>query len=172
MVTKQDYDEKDEKGRQQDEKDEKGRQQDEKELQKQEEKSAEEKWQRDRLGALVWASILIWAGVVLLASNLGAFDLLSDIVDSLPFWQPFNIEVVTVEAWTVFWLGAALILLFEAVVRLLVPAYRRSITGTLIVAVVFIGLGLGNWNCVWPLVLIAIGVSILLRNVSGSSKGE
>lgn len=171
-MTKQDSDEKNEKGRQQNEKDEKGRQQEEKDLEKQQEKSAEEKWERDRLGALVWASILIWAGVVLLASNLDAFDLLSDIVNRLPFWEPFDVEIVTVEAWTVFWLGAALILLAEAAIRLLMPAYRRSITGTLIVAVIFIGLGLGNWNCIWPLVLIAIGVSILFRSVSGTRKGE
>ena len=34
---------------------------DEKELRKHEEKSVEEKWQRDRLGSIVWALILIWA---------------------------------------------------------------------------------------------------------------
>ena len=45
---------------------------DEKDLNKHEEKSVEEKWQRDRLGAVVWALILIWAGFVLLASNVPA----------------------------------------------------------------------------------------------------
>ena len=59
---------------------------DEKDLQKQEEKSVEEKWSRDPLGALTWAAILIWAGVVLLAANFGAFDLITEIVEALLRW--------------------------------------------------------------------------------------
>ena len=47
---------------------------DEKERSKQEEKTAEEKWQRDPLGATIWALVLIWAGVVLLAENLGLLE--------------------------------------------------------------------------------------------------
>jgi hypothetical protein len=53
----------------------------EKEMQKQEEKSAEEKtayeksyeekYRRDPLGTLIWAIILIWAGLVWLANNFG-----------------------------------------------------------------------------------------------------
>jgi len=146
----------------------------ERELSKQEEKSAEEKWERDPLGALVWALILIWAGVVLLAGNLGAFDLMSEFVQRLPFVDgtqfPFEIEFLTVEAWRVFWLGAAAILLLEVAVRLLVPAYRRSVVGTLILIGVFLGLAIGNWNCIWPLILIGIGLSIILRGFQRSGK--
>lgn len=149
---------------------------DEKELGKQEEKSVEEKWERDPLGALVWALILIWAGVVLLAGNLGAFDLMSEFAERLPFGGadlPFEIEFFPVEAWSVFWLGCAVILLLEVAVRLLVPAYRRSVVGTLILIGVFIGLGLGTWNCVWPLILIGIGLSIILRSFQrNGKKGE
>jgi len=146
--------------------------QDEKDLRKRNEKDEtevgkrEEKWERDPLGALVWASILIWAGVVLLAGNLGAFDLISEFVERLPFGGadlPFESTFFPVESWTVFWLGAAAILFLEVIIRLLVPQYRRSVTGTLILAVVFLGLALGRWECVGPLILIAIGVSILLR---------
>jgi len=36
-----------------------------------EEKSWDEKYRRDPLSAIVWAVILIWVGVVLLADNLG-----------------------------------------------------------------------------------------------------
>ena len=143
------------------------------ELSKQEEKSAEEKWERDPLGALVWALILIWAGVVLLAGNLGAFDLMSDFARRLPgdgVNLPFDIEFFPVEAWSVFWLGAAAILLLEVAIRLLVPQYRRSLVGTLILIGVFVGLGLGTWNCVWPLVLIGIGLSIILRQFQRSNK--
>ncbi len=165
-MSKQDFDEKDAGKR--DEKDEK-------ELNKREEKSVEEKWERDPLGALVWASILIWAGVVLLAANLGAFDLITTLVERLPFGAatfPFESTFLPVEAWTVFWLGAAAILLLEAVVRLLIPQYRRPITGTLILSVVFLGLALGRWECTGPLILIAIGVSILLRQFRGKDGKE
>ena len=63
-------------------------------------------------------------------------------------------------------MGAGVIVLLEVVVRLLIPEYRRPVTGTLIFAVILIGLGLGNLtNCgvVWPFILIVIGLSILLR---------
>ena len=152
------------------------REKDEKELSKQEEKAVEEKWERDPLGALVLALILIWGGVVLLAGNLGAFDLMSDFAQRLPFVGaedlPFTVEFFPVEAWRVFWLGAAAILLLEVAVRLLVPAYRRSVVGTLILIGVFLGLGLGNWNCVWPLILIGIGLSIILRGFQRNGKKE
>jgi hypothetical protein len=150
---------------------------DEKEHGKQDEKTVEEKWERDPLGALVWALILIWAGVVLLAGNMGAFDLMSEFAERLPFGGgadlPFQIEFFPVEAWSVFWLGAAAILLLEVIIRLLVPAYRKSVVGTLILIGVFIGLALGTWNCVWPLILIGIGLSIILRGFQrNGKKGE
>jgi len=147
----------------------------ENELSKREEKSVEEKWERDPLGALVWALILIWAGVVLLAGNLGAFDLMSEFARRLPgdgVNLPFNIEFFPVEAWSVFWLGAAAILLLEVAVRLLIPQYRKSVVGPLILIGVFIGLGLGTWNCVWPLILIGIGLSIIFRGFQRNNKGE
>ena len=148
---------------------------DEKDVSKREEKSVEEKWERDPLGALVWASILIWAGVVLLAGNLGAFDLISDFMARLPFGLedlPFEVGFFPVEGWTVFWLGAAAILLIEVAIRLLVPEYRRSVTGTLILVVVFLSLALGRWECFGPLILIAIGVSILLRSFRSKNGKE
>ncbi|UCG23464.1 MAG: hypothetical protein JSW55_15130, partial [Chloroflexota bacterium] len=150
---------------------------DEQELSKQEEKSVEEKWDRDPLGALVWALILIWAGVVLLAGNLGAFDLMSEFAERLPFGGgadlPVEIDFFPVEAWSVFWIGAAAILLLEVAIRVLVPAYRKSVVGTLILAGVFAGLGLGTWSCVLPLILIGIGLSIILRNFQrNGKKGE
>lgn len=151
-MSKRDFDEID--GGKRDEKDEK-------ELSKQ-----EEKWERDRLGTLTWAAILIWAGVVMLAANLGAFDLMSAFTERLPLGLgdfPFEVGFFPIEAWSVFWLGAAAILLIQVVARLLIPEYRRPVTGTLILAIIFLGLGIGQWQCVWPIILIAIGVGILLR---------
>lgn len=154
-MSKQDYDEK---------RDEK----EEKELRKQQEKSVDEKWRRDPLGSIVWASIFIWAGVVLLAANLDAFDLLTDLFERLPFDigdLPFRISIIPLEGWAVFWVGAASILFIEVIVRLLVPEYRRPILGTLVLSIVFLGIGLGTWACVLPLILIGVGVSLLFRNL-------
>ena len=143
--------------------DEKG----EKELDKRDEKSVPEKYTRDPLSALVWASILIWAGVVLLFSNFGAFEALSDFIADLPVrdWAIGGGEgrYIDLGGWNVFFVGAALILFLEVAVRLLVPSYRRSVSGTLILGFVFLGFGLGNWTCVWALGLIALGISILVR---------
>ena len=142
----------------------------EKELQKRDEKSAEEKsadektyeekYRRDPLGTLVWAVILIWAGVVWLANNFGFLDRMRGRLADLPVDLPFGAEV-----WTIFFAGAGVILLIEVVIRLVVPEYRRPIMGTVILAIVFFGLALGSWNLIWPLILIVAGASILLRGI-------
>jgi hypothetical protein len=141
------------------EKDEK----DEKEVDKHEEKSAEEKWRRDPLGSITWAVILIWAGLVLLADNLGRLPAFN-----LPFSQVFPDRFIWLNsrAWPVILIGAGLIMLIEVALRLLVPALRRHIGGNLVLAAILLGAGLGNfygWNLVWPFVLIAIGLGSLLR---------
>ena len=61
---------------------------DEKDVQKQEEKGSEEKsweekWRRDPLGSIVGAAFLMWAGVVLLASNLGYLDTFTELLAGL-----------------------------------------------------------------------------------------
>jgi uncharacterized membrane protein len=129
---------------------EKHEKEEEKEAEKaeKEEKSWDEKWQRDPLGSLVWAIILIWAGLVLLASNLGLLA-----------------RYEKVDAWGFVFIGAGVIILLEVVVRLLVPQYRRPVTGSVIFAVILLAIGLGSllgWGLVWPLALIAVGVAIVL----------
>lgn len=147
--------------------DEKRDEKEEKDRGRRQEKSFDEKGTRDPLASLVWASILIWAGVVLLFSSLGAFDALSEFLRELPFqdWAIGGREgrYIDLGAWNVFFVGAAIILFVEVAVRLLVPAYRRSVSGTLILGFVFLGIGLGNWTCIWAFGLIALGVSILVR---------
>ncbi|MBN2550230.1 MAG: hypothetical protein JXB15_13790 [Anaerolineales bacterium] len=141
---------------------------DEKDLEKRdekEEKTTDEKWRNDPLSAVVWALILIWAGLVFMASNLGWLDSFlrrSSDIPGLGFLEKIW------GAWPIVLIGAGVIVLGEVVIRLLVPAYRRSVTGTIILGVVLIGIGLGDlisWNLIWPLVLIILGASILLRGL-------
>jgi hypothetical protein len=141
---------------------------DEKELEKHDEKVEE----NDKLSSITWAFILIWAGIVFLATNMGWFDQLGIAIDqswvfrSLEDWNSFGV-------WNLIALGAGVIILLEAIARLLLPAYRRHIGGTLIVAAVFIGLGLGgwfSWSYLWPLVLIAVGINVLLTGLGRSRK--
>jgi len=142
---------------------------DEKEMQKREEKSAEEKsweekYRRDPVGTLIWALILIWAGLALLANNLGLIDSILGPLSDRPgygFLEGF-------EVWSFILMGAGVLLLVEVLVRVLIPEYRRPVTGTLILAVIFIGIGLGDlwsWDLIWPLILIVLGLSIILRGV-------
>ena len=149
------------------EKDEKS---DEKEMEKREEKSPDEKnwdekYRRDPLGSIIWAVILIWVGLVFLSSNLGFLDNLLTTTERIPglgFLDKF------VGAWPVVLIGMGVILLVEVVIRLLVPAYRRPVTGTIILAVIFIGVALGDlvsWNLIWPVILIILGISFLMRGL-------
>jgi uncharacterized membrane protein len=140
---------------------------DEKELEKQEEKSADEKnydekYRRDPLGAIVWALILIWVGLVLLAQNQGYLEQWGVRLKfaDLPFEIPF-----IGDSWSLIFLGIAVIVFIEIIIRLLIPDYRRPLMGSVIFLIVCIGLAFGSWEFIWPLILIAIGASILLRGL-------
>lgn len=125
-------------------------------------KSAEEKWQRDPLGAIVWAVILIWAGLVLLADNLGFLSGLKELGQTIPGVN----FVPDIRAWSLILAGAGVIVLIEVLIRLLVPAYRRPVGGTLVLGVILLGIGLGNlinWSILFPLIIIALGLSIIVR---------
>jgi hypothetical protein len=113
----------------------------------------DEKWRRDPVGSAVWALILVWAGLVLLADNLGLFSTLE--------WF---------DAWGLILTGAGVTVLLGAAFRLLVPAYRQPVGGSLIWGAILLGLGLGNLvgaSIAWPLVLIAIGLGLLVRGLLG-----
>jgi hypothetical protein len=125
-------------GRQRDEKDEKDREKSEK----------DEKYTRDPLSGIIWALIFIAAGVILLTQSLGFLS-----------WWRFG------DGWHIILAIAGLAFILEAAVRLIVPAYRRPILGTLIVGFVLLAIGLGgvtNWDVTWPIILIAIGMAMLL----------
>jgi hypothetical protein len=144
-MSKHRYGEKDEKLEKQDEKDEKGR---------------GEKWSNDPLGAVIWALILIWAGVVFLAQNLG-------------WLTQFELE----SPWGLIFIGAGLIVWLEVLIRLAMPKYRRPVVGTFIFGIILIGIGVGitfgttpqMWSIIFALVIIAVGVSILLRGLGRRS---
>jgi hypothetical protein len=136
---------------------------DEKELQKHDEKVEG----HDRLSSLAWAFILIWAGLVFLAVNQGWISRLGLVVNTdLAFGSLPDLHNIGV--WNLIAVGAGVILLIEAIVRLLIPDYRYHAGGNLIAGTVLILLGLGgwwNWSYVWPLVLIAVGINVLISGL-------
>jgi hypothetical protein len=137
----------------------------EKEVQKHDEKVEE----RDVLSTVTWAFILIWAGVAFLAVSQGWLEKLNL---PLPLYHdllPRQMDMFEPGIWSLIALGAGVIILLEAVVRLLVPSLRRHLGANLIVGAVFIGLGLGNWmgwNVVWPIILIAVGLVTLIGGLA------
>ncbi len=133
---------------------------DEKELHKHDEKIEE----RDTLSSITWAAMLIWAGLVFLAANTGWLDTI--IAHSfIARYLPAEMVMFEPAIWGIIMLGAGIILLAEAIIRLLVPSIKRRVVGTLVLGVVFIGIGLGNffgWDLIWPFILILLGVSVLV----------
>jgi len=126
---------------------EKKEKEDEKEDEKRTEKQSEEKWRRDPVRTITFAAILIWGGIVALiqVGNLVA----------VPWW----------EGWAIFLIGTGVILLIKAAFRR-IPEYRRPTGGTIIIAVVLLGIGIGNllgWRNTWPIILIAIGLVLIAQ---------
>ena len=135
---------------------------DEKEEEKSEEKG-EEKWRRDPLGSVIWAGILIWAGLVLLADNLGWLEGIRRALSGLPGFNEAHLG-----AWSFILIGAGILILMEALIRMTVPAYRRPVTGSVIFGGLLIAGGLGgavNWTLLGPIILITIGVILLLQSL-------
>jgi len=109
----------------------------------------EEKWVRDPLGTAMSALIIIWLGVTMLLANL---DL------GLIGWGDW---------WAWFLLGIGGIFILEAIVRLVVPDYRRPVGGKIIAGVVLLIIGASgtflpfDFDQLWPLIPIAVGLAIL-----------
>jgi hypothetical protein len=115
---------------------------------------------RDRLSSFSWALIFIWTGMVFLAKNFCPqwfSALLNPIGDSR--W---------LSAWPLVFIGAGIILLIEVIIRLFTPDLRSHFGGSLIMSIIFLSIGLGlvlSWAVIGPLLLIAFGLSFLLRGV-------
>ena len=121
----------------------------------------------DVLGKAVWALILIWAGIVFLAVNLGWIDRYGlNINTSWKFqsyrdWNSFGV-------WNLVALGAGGIFFIETIIRLLVPKFRKKIGSLLVIMAFCVGIGLGgwfSWDYLWPLMVIAIGINALLKSI-------
>jgi len=142
---------------------------DEKEVMKHDEKVEE----NDRLSSITWAFILIWAGFVFLAHNMDWFSRVGLEVAGTWSFDSFG-DFRNFGVWNLIALGAGAILVLETIARLLIPEFRRNVGGSLIVAAVFIGVGLGgwfNWTYLWPVILIAVGFNILLKGLSRRGGG-
>jgi hypothetical protein len=125
----------------------------EKRDEKREEKgrSWDEKFERDRLRMLSIAAILIWGGLVAFAGTLNLFNY---------DWEEHG--------WAIFLLGTGAILIGKVIIRSVIPLYRRPIGGSLIIGVILLAVGIfdvigWNWNYIWPLILVVIGLIIFLR---------
>lgn len=107
----------------------------------------------DRLSQFTWGGVVLWAGIVFLLNSIG--------VGGALFSQP----------WSWILAGSGAMLLFEVAIRLRVPEFRTKPGARLMLGMIllFIGLGTGFGFAVslWPLILVAIGVSLLLNHLSG-----
>jgi hypothetical protein len=103
-------------------------------------------WKADRLDGLGWAVLFLWGAFVVVASYL-------DFTEDYDWW----------DAWGVFFLGAGVIVLAEATIRLAVPRLREGWGWDLFWGTAFLALGLGSLASeVWyALPLVAIAVVIL-----------
>ncbi len=71
-----------------------------------------EKQHNDRLGSITWALILIWAGMVFLAAQLGWLDALRTSIS-----LPEGIYIAEMSTWSVIFLGSGVLVFIEAMIR-------------------------------------------------------
>ena len=107
------------------------------------EEAWDEWWKTDRVDAAGWALLFFW-GALVIVGDATSFR------DEIDWWEP----------WGVFFVGASVIVLVEAVVRLLLTEYRSKFGWTLFWGTVFLSLGLGGlahpaWHAL-PLFAIAV----------------
>jgi cation transport ATPase len=128
------------------EKEEKGREE-------KEEKGKEEKWRRDPLSGVVFGLIVIAVGVLFLLASQETID-----------WDDW---------WAYLLLTIGAIFIFEVVLRSIMPAYRKPISGRLIAGIILLAIGAANIYSVaswWPLIIIGGGVFILFNALFRSRK--
>ena len=89
-------------------------------------------------------------------------------------YLPKGMELFEPAVWGLIMLGAGLILIAEALIRLLVSHFHRRLGGTLVAAAILIAFGLGNifqnWTLIWPFMLIALGATVLIGGLLRKKK--
>jgi len=124
----------------------------EKGQEKQEEKGrgSDEKYERNPLGFMIFAIDLFWLGVYLLLRNR-------------------HVLAQTHQTWAYLVWGIAGLAAVEIVIRLMVPRWRRAITGPFVWGVIWAGVGFGlwtgnnnDWEIIGPVILIAVALAMVL----------
>lgn len=111
------------------------------------------------LGSITWALILIWAGLVFLASNFGWLNAIQ-VSPTLPA----GLEFIGLGTWSLIFLGAGVLIFIESLLSTFVPSLRSNNSGNFFLAAIFLGIGFSSifgWDLIWPLVLIFLGLSAL-----------
>lgn len=115
------------------------------------EKARCQKAPRDLVNTITWAACFVWAGLVLIPDKL-------NFITASTRWG----------AWSLIFVGTAIIVLLGILICRLWPEYYRPVWRRLMLALVLLGIGLQGvvgWRIIWPVLLIAIGVSIALRGI-------
>jgi len=118
---------------------------------KAEDKTQCQKTARGLVNTITWAACFIWAGLVLIPDKLN-----------------FITTSVNWGAWSLIFVGTGIIVLLGILICRIYPKYYRPVGKRLILALVLLGIGLQGvvgWRIIWPVILIAIGVSIALRGI-------
>jgi hypothetical protein len=116
-----------------------------------------ERTRHDPLGAITLAALLIMAGAIFMADNLGY----------LP-------RINNADAWDWIILGAGVVVLLISFLRAISPDVQGPSLFGIIAGLILLGLGLGavfavqfNLGQWWPAILIVLGISALARAVRG-----
>ena len=95
----------------------------------------------DALDSAIWAATFIWAGLVMLFAGQSGYS--------------------SEQGWALFFVGAGVLVLLEAGIRLRQPTYGRSVFGTIIWGIVLLALGTDGWAFMLPAIFILVGIYIL-----------
>lgn len=108
-------------------------------------------WSSDRLDAMGWAALFMWGALVVVTTY-------TNLRDDFDWWN----------GWGVFFVGAGVIVLCEAVLRLVMIDYRSKFGWTLAWGAAFLAIGLGELaSPAWyALPLAAIAVLILWEGLT------